>query len=78
MDERTSAGVAHLQAAAHELIRAARAFLDVAEELVEDPGTLSSVLDGVIGAGRARASGATAGDRPGPGDDGRVERITVE
>lgn len=75
MDERSSAGVAHLQAAAHELIRAARVFLDVAEELVDDPGTLSSVLDGVVGSARGRRDEHRGAD--GPGGD-RVERIDVE
>lgn len=38
-------GVEHLQAAATELIAAARAFLDVAEEFVEDPDRIRTVGD---------------------------------
>lgn len=42
MDERrTAEGVEHLQAAARELLGAARAFLDVVEEVVEDSDRLS-------------------------------------
>lgn len=54
-------GVEHLQAAARELLAAARSFLDVVERVVEDPdrlgGAASSVVDlvrdGVGAAGRA-------------------------
>jgi hypothetical protein len=35
--------VAHLQAAALEMIAAARAFLDVAEDLVKDPGEATAM-----------------------------------
>jgi hypothetical protein len=40
-------GLAHLQAAARELIKAARAVLDVAEELVDDPATVGTVAEAV-------------------------------
>ena len=43
-DDRASEGLSHLQAAAREAIAAARAFLDVAEELVKDPKTSETVL----------------------------------
>ena len=73
-------GLHHLQAAAKELIAAARAFLDVAEDLVEDPGAVTSALD-VVGslvrtaarAGRAVGSTSDAGDAP----DAGVQRIRV-
>lgn len=86
-------GFAHLQAAAQEMIGAARAFLDAAEQLVDDPQAVSKVV-GVVGgfakAAAAAAAGA-AGDARGPadarpgdagdddddGDDGAVERIEV-
>jgi len=86
---RAREGVEHLQAAARELIEAARAALDVAEELVDDPesvasllGTLASVGDlarRVAGSpGRTRPQPAPA-DRPGPADrdESRVQRIAV-
>ena len=48
MDERRSAeGVEHLQAAARELLGAARAFLDVIEDVVEDSDRLSAAADTV-------------------------------
>ncbi len=43
--DRTGDGVAHLQAAARELIAAVRAFLDVAEEVVEDPKAGGALLE---------------------------------
>src|SRR5262245_38179013 len=42
--ERAREGFEHLQSAAHELIAAARAALDVAEDLIDDPETVSSVV----------------------------------
>ena len=63
-DDRMAEGVEHLQTAALELIAAARAFLDVAEDLVTDPdrvsGTLATVASLVDGAGRASARRRTA------------------
>lgn len=57
-DDRTAEAVEHLQTAARELLLAARSFLDVVEEVVEDrdrlAGAASSVVtllrDGVTGA----------------------------
>ena len=82
-DDRAAEGLHHLQSAAREAIQAARAFLDVAEELVADPAAVSAVL-GAVGdvvrtaaaAGR-RATGATTGDDDGAGDGGRVQRIRI-
>jgi hypothetical protein len=86
---RAREGVEHLQAAARELIEAARAALDVAEELVDDPesvaslvGTLASAADvakRVTGSGgwpRARPSPAGAEASP-PEGEPRVQRIAV-
>jgi hypothetical protein len=77
--DRAAEGLAHLQAAAREFIQAARAMLDVAEELVEDPGTVRSVADAVgslvqtaAAAGR-RVAGAADDDEPAGG----VEHITI-
>jgi NADPH-dependent curcumin reductase CurA len=75
-DDRASDGLAHLQAAAREAIAAARAFLDVAEDLVGDPAAVSAIADAVgsvvrTAARRGReATGATT-------DDGHVEHIPV-
>jgi hypothetical protein len=73
------AGMEHLQAAAREVIQATRSLLDAAEELVEDPqavqslvGTLASVAQAAAGRLRGDAGARDPGD-----DDGRVERIRV-
>jgi hypothetical protein len=84
-DGRAAEGFGHLQAAAHELIQAARALLDVVEELVDDPATVGAVTDAVgsivrqaARAGRQAAGGGRAGD---PDAGARrptgVERIRV-
>jgi hypothetical protein len=54
--ERAREGLEHLQAAARELIAAARAALDVAEDLIDDPETVSSM------AGAAGSVGDMVGD----------------
>lgn len=88
LDERARAGIEHLQAAAREAIGAARALLDVAEELVEDPavvqsalGSLGSVLQAALGSVRVpRSAGGHVPDPGGEGDEGeggRVQRIKV-
>jgi hypothetical protein len=63
-EDRAAEGLEHLQAAALEMIAAARAFLDVAEELVSDPdrvaGTLASLATLVDVATRSRRPGAAA------------------
>jgi hypothetical protein len=55
-DERAAEAVDHLQAAALELIEAARAFLDVVEEMVSERDRLSDLADTVgemaVAAGR--------------------------
>jgi len=88
-DERAARGVEHLQAAAKEMIAAARAFLDVVEDVVADPEKVADVVSAVgsvassvgdaardasRGSGRARSgSSERSGDDP---DDG-VQRIPV-
>jgi hypothetical protein len=55
--------VEHLQNAALEMIRATRAFLDLAEELVADPApllALAHVVGDLATKGRAAAQGQTA------------------
>jgi hypothetical protein len=61
MDERrTAEGVEHLQAAARELLSAARAFLDVVEDVVEDSDRLSGAASSVADLVRATLGGNTA------------------
>ena len=52
-DERASEGVDHLQRAAREMVAAARSFLDVVEELVEDKRALNEVASTLSGAASA-------------------------
>lgn len=91
-EDRAGDGVEHLQAAAKELIEAARAFLDVADDLVRDPKVAEGLLTGLSGladsardaardAARRAASGAGAGAGSAGGaegeDDGGVQHIHV-
>lgn len=78
-DDRAAQGIDHLQAAALEMVQAARAFLDVVEEFVADREKVADVV-AVVGtmaeaAGRAARSGAP-GTAP-PADDDRVQTIRV-
>jgi hypothetical protein len=76
--DRADDGLEHLQTAAREMIKAARAFLDVAEDLVSDPKTADRVLgliDTAVGAA-GRASGRAKGTRT-DGDD-PMEHIQVD
>jgi len=66
-EERAREVVEHLQSAALELIAAARAALDVAEDLVKDPPSAPGALGGMQEAARR-------GARP---DAHRVQRIDV-
>jgi hypothetical protein len=62
---RTGEGVAHLQAAAREMIAAARAFLDVAEEVLEDPKAGEALLESLGDVARRvvpRDGAASGGD----------------
>jgi hypothetical protein len=84
-DERAGEGVEHLQSAARELIAAARAFLDVAEDVVRDPKVAEGLLAGLGDladtartAARDAARRATErGDGSGDEDDGGVQHIHV-
>jgi hypothetical protein len=76
---RAAEGLEHLQSAAIELIAAARAFLDVAEDVVREPGVAATIVHAAAGVGRAVLGGA---DRPEPStetppDGGRVRHIHV-
>jgi hypothetical protein len=46
-DSRTADGVEHLQRAAREMIKAARSFLDLVEEVVEDPDRITEAASSV-------------------------------
>jgi hypothetical protein len=77
-DHRAKEGLEHLQAAAIELIEAARAFLDVAEDVVSELPD----AEGLVGAVSDLVRSVTSGRPPrenGTGEAGsRVERIRVE
>ena len=78
-DDRAAEGLSHLQAAAREAIAAARAFLDVADELVADPAAVSAVVEAVGSAVRvaARRGRDAVGGHGSDDDGGHVERIKV-
>jgi hypothetical protein len=72
-DERVRDGIDHLQRAAKEMIDAARAFLDVADRVVDDPASATSLADllGRVAKGTRRPR--HDGDDSGPA----VERIDI-
>lgn len=66
--ERARESVEHLRAAAHELIEAARAALDVAEEWVDDPDSVATLAGTLASVGAvARRVAGTGGWLPAPG-----------
>ena len=72
--ERARESVEHLRAAAHELIEAARAALDVAEQWVDDPDAAASLAGALAGVGAvarrvAGTGGWLPGGAPGPGTE---------
>lgn len=80
-DPRLQAGVEHLQRAAHELIAASRALLDVAEDVVDAPGGVTKLFGAIADLGQmagrvARTGGAPRSTDDGP-DDPPVQRIPV-
>ena len=52
-------GVEHLQAAAHEMIAAGRAFLDAVEDVVRDRDAVASVVDAFGSIAHAAGQAAT-------------------
>jgi hypothetical protein len=76
-------GLEHLQAAAHEMIAAARSMLDAVEEILDDPraaasmasafGTMNRLIEGAV----ASATAMVAGGASEPDDEPRVQRIRV-
>lgn len=87
-DPRVHAGTEHLRAAAREMIAASRAFLDVVEELVEDPNAVRDIagvigsLGSVVGKGLggpfdpSRGHGGPDDDEP-DDDDPTIQRIPI-
>lgn len=75
-EERVKEGLEHLQKAALELIAAARALLDAAEEAVKDPAEVLAVVNHLAATGRAARAGRPAPDPEG-GEGDHVERIRV-
>jgi hypothetical protein len=77
------AGFEHLQAAAHEMIAAARSMLDAVEELLEDPRTAASLTTAVTTVGRviegavASVTSTIAGGTDEHDDEPHVQRIKV-
>ena len=79
-EEKAHEAVEHLQAAALEMIAAARAVLDLAEDLVQDPGPLLSVVAAfgeVVHRAKGTASGADADADEAPSRAPRVQHIRV-
>ena len=74
-DERAVEALEHLQKAALELIEAARAFLDVAEDFVRDPAAAATIVRTAAMVGQFVATPAA---RTGaPAEEGRVRHIRV-
>lgn len=66
-------GVEHLQQAALEAVRAARAMLDAAESAIRDPAALESVIRAAAGVARSATetvAGFAAGGRDPVADEG--------
>lgn len=75
-DDRAREGLEHLQTAALELIAAARAFLDVAEDLVHDPAKAADLVSAVGEVAEVAGLGRRRRESDGsPGRDDRPERI---
>lgn len=79
-EEKAHEAVEHLQAAALEMIAAARAVLDIAEDLVHDPGPLLGVVAGLADLAApfaARAKGQSPDADEAPERAPRVQHIRV-
>ncbi len=81
-DPRVDAGLEHLQAAAMELIGAARSFLDVIEDVVRDRDKMADAMTAVgsvveAAARGARRAGVDLGAERRPDRD-RVQTIPVQ
>ena len=82
LDPRVLSAVDHVQKAALELIAAMRNALDVAEDLVGDPSTLQTLVQGAVMAAKtatdAVANATTAATAATTAATERVERIRVD
>lgn len=76
-EDRARQGVEHLQTAAIEVIAAVRAFLDVAEAVVRDPGAAASVASSLIDVARPPSSPASGAGDAASTSEPRVSRIRV-
>lgn len=78
-EDHARAGMEHLQAAAREVIKATRSLLDAAEELVEDPAAVQSIVGTIASVAQAAAARLRSDPTPAPDeeDDGRVQRIRI-
>lgn len=78
-DDRSVDGLEHLQSAALELIAAARAFLDVAEEVVREPAVAVTIVQAAAGVGRTILGATDRGDAGdgSPPRGAKVRRIDV-
>lgn len=72
LEEKAHEVVEHLQAAALELIEAARAMLDVAEDVVKDPAEMRALATAA-----AHLAGAAANSPPKANGPRRVQHIRV-
>jgi len=72
LEEKAHEVVEHLQAAALELIEAARAMLDVAEDMVKDPAEVRALATAA-----AHFAGAAANGPPKTNGQRRVQHIRV-
>ena len=79
-DERVTQGIDHLQNAAKELIAAARSFLDVLEDVVEDRDKLSDAAAAVGSVVESAVRAARHPDDPfgGAASRGGVEHVPVD
>jgi hypothetical protein len=67
IEEHSGEALHNLQQAVRELIAAARAALDVVEDVVSDPGSLTSVVESMVSNLRPpSSSGAPPQDGPAP------------
>ena len=73
-------GVAHLQAAAREMLAAGRSFLDAIEDVVEDNDRMAGVMTGVTDLlGQITDTVSNLGSQPARGGrEDRVRHIVVE
>lgn len=72
-------GLAHLQRAALEMIAAARAFLEVAEKVVENPETVRNAVTtvGVMAKAMIDSSGSKAARSNGSEPESQIEHIPL-